>query len=31
MEHIRWVGPHTYVFDFTEVNNQQAQWRAENL
>ena len=31
MEHIRWIGLHTYEFDFTKVNNQQAQWRAENL
>ena len=30
MEHIRWVGPHTYIFDFTEVNAQQAKWRAEH-
>lgn len=30
MKHIRRVGPRTYVFDFAEVNAQQAKWRAEH-
>lgn len=30
MAHIKRVGSHIYVFDFTEVNAQQAKWRAEH-